>query len=106
MGLGSSAPVDFPLHSVIAVTDSVLSLFIPLFIKAFGISLVDVALGVKRITDPVGIPGDEALLLKPPIATVPLRAGYIRKLGGKRQNWKRRWEGCGPARARTAAVVR
>lgn len=89
MGTSSSKPV-LPSATVLEATRVVLDLFLPIFVKGLGIAMVDLAVTVRQLADGDRGLTHEARLLKPPIPSVPLRRGWIVKLGGKMKVWKRR----------------
>lgn len=74
-----TAASDFPHDTVLACVNAVLDVFIPLFVKAVGVRIVEVAIGLRRVEESeLGDGGWERQLLKPPIATVPLRRGWVK----------------------------
>ncbi len=88
--MGSTSSQTVPTSAVLGTTAEVLDTFIPIFIKAFGVHMVDLALEVRQIAEGGRLDVVERRLLTPPIPTRPLRAGWMMLLTGKMMAWKRR----------------
>lgn len=83
--------------AVRGVATRVLSVFLPLYIKAFGLSLVDVEIRVRRLKEHGRADEIDYHLLKPPIAEVPLRRGWVRLITRSLNKYKNRFRsGGGP----------
>jgi hypothetical protein len=88
--MGSTSSQAVPSSTVLATTQAVMSAFLPIFVKAFGVRMVELALEVRQIAEGGRLDAVERRLLNPPIATRPLQVGWMLVMTGKMMSWKRR----------------
>ena len=82
MGTSTSRSSAVNEAKAMAAVHAVLDLFVPLYVKAFGIHVVRVAIDIRHAQDAATHRATvESRLLKPPVATLPLRCGYLFKRG-------------------------
>jgi hypothetical protein len=77
---------EFPAEDVKRIANEVMSVFVPVYVKQFGVALIQ-----KLEMDAEGEDESEMQLKEQPVPSEPLKEGWFEKRGAVRKGWKRRY---------------